>query len=78
LTDVKAICRVAGRCSGRCFGSFIISKSRRSLTLRSWREIVYRYDNVDTQVVADVDSFAGFSLPHGLVSFGVGIRRPSP
>jgi hypothetical protein len=33
----------------------------------------YRYDNVDTQVMADVDSFAGFSLPHGLVSFGVGI-----
>ena len=42
----------------------------------------YRYDNADTQVMADVDSFAGFSLPKELVSYGIGIvhflPKPAP
>ncbi len=33
----------------------------------------YRWDNTSTSVAADIDSFAGFRLPKGLVSFGVGI-----
>lgn len=40
----------------------------------------YRWDNSSTQIAADIDSFAGFSLPEGLVSFSVGIIHflPSP
>ncbi len=33
----------------------------------------YRWDNSNTSVAADIDSFAGLELPNGLVSFGVGI-----
>lgn len=33
----------------------------------------YRWDNTNTSVAADIDSFAGLELPDGLVSFGVGI-----
>jgi hypothetical protein len=40
----------------------------------------YRWDNTSTQVAADIDSFAGFTLPNGLVAFGVGIIHflPAP
>lgn len=40
----------------------------------------YRWDNTSTSVAADIDSFAGFSLPNGLVAFGVGIIHflPAP
>jgi hypothetical protein len=40
----------------------------------------YRWDNTSTQVAADIDSFAGFTLPKGLVAFGVGIIHflPAP
>lgn len=33
----------------------------------------YRWDNSNTDVAADIDSFAGIELPKGLVSFDVGI-----
>jgi hypothetical protein len=33
----------------------------------------YRWDNTSTSVAADIDSFAGFTLPNGLVAYGVGI-----
>lgn len=33
----------------------------------------YRWDNSNTSVAVDIDSFSGFLLPKGLVSFGVGI-----
>lgn len=40
----------------------------------------YRWDNTNTEVAADIDSFAGIELPKGLVAFGVGIIHflPAP
>jgi hypothetical protein len=40
----------------------------------------YRWDNTSTSVAADIDSFAGFTLPNGLVAYGVGIIHflPAP
>lgn len=40
----------------------------------------YRWDNTNTEVAADIDSFAGIELPKGLVAYGVGIIHflPAP
>ncbi|HTU69612.1 MAG TPA: hypothetical protein VMF11_04750 [Candidatus Baltobacteraceae bacterium] len=40
----------------------------------------YRWDNTSTQIAVDIDSFSSYSLPSGLVSYGVGIIHflPAP